>query len=319
LIELHEGGSVRSRVVGLGSRAVVRTVLGFWPVTGPLAPAMKLIDGGARLLPGLGGVARERVHHDGWHADLFRPEGVDRTDAAIVYFHGGAFLFAGTATHRRLAERLALESGRPVLSVGYRHHPTTDVAGSVEDGVAAVNWLLDQGYDAARLIAAGDSAGGHLAFAVVRRAADHGVRLGGLVAISPWLDFDNTERRTHRNAWRDHMIPTFRLDRIARHVVGSAELDPALSPVNWRIDDLPPTMLVASGSEVLLHDAERMERLLDEAGVPVQLHVWPGQVHCFPVLAHLLPEARDAIGHMADFVVALVGAAVGAEAAEIAS
>lgn len=319
MIEHHEGGSVRSRVVGVGSRVVLRSVLGFWPVTGPLAPAMRLIDLGAKAVPGLRSVSCDRVQGDGWHGDLFRPQGVDRGDAAIVYFHGGAFLFAGIATHRRLAERLALETGRPVLSVAYRHLPHTTVAGSVEDAVSAVNWLLDNGYDASRLIVAGDSAGGHLAFVVARTAAEHGLRLGGLVAISPWLEFDNTERRLHRNAWRDPMIPTFRLDRIAQHVVGSNVVDPELSPMNQRVDDLPPTMLIASGSEVLLHDAEKMERQLDDAGVPVELHVWPGQVHCFPVLAHLLPESRAAIDLMSSFVVAVVGRAESAGDAVIAS
>jgi len=319
LIEVHAGGSVRSRFVGVGSRVVVRSVLGFWPVTGPLAPAMRLVDVSARVLPGHGSVTRERVQGDGWHADLFRPHGVEDGDAAVVYFHGGAFLFAGTATHRRLAERLALETGRPVLSVGYRHWPETDVAGSVSDGVAAVNWLLDQGFAPARILAAGDSAGGLLAFEVARIAAEHGIRLAGLVAISPWLDFDNSERRIHRNAWRDHLIPTFRLDRIARHVLGTPEIDPSHSPVNRRLDDLPPTMLVASESEVLLHDAEKMERLLDAAGVPVELHVWPGQVHCFPVLCHLLPESRAAIGLIADFVVATIGQGEAGLEAEIAS
>jgi acetyl esterase/lipase len=319
LIELHEGGSVRSRVVGVGSRVVLRSVLGFWPVTGPLAPAMRLIDVAAKALPGHCSVSRTRVHGHGWSADLFRPQGVDRGDAAIVYFHGGAFLFAGTATHRRLAERLALETGHPVLSVAYRHLPETTVSGSVDDAVAAVNWMLDQGYDPSRLIVAGDSAGGHLAFVVARTAAEHGLRLGGLVAISPWLEFDNTERRLHRNAWRDLMIPTFRLDRIAQHVVGAAVVDPALSPLNQRVDDLPPTLLIASGSEVLLLDAEKMERQLDEAGVPVELHVWPGQVHCFPVLARILPESREAIYLMAEFVVAAVGRAESAVEAIIAS
>jgi acetyl esterase/lipase len=307
LIELHEGGSVRSRIVGLGSAVVVRPVLGVFPVRGPLAPAMKLLDVAARAIPGHCGVARERVLADGWYADLFRPQGVDRADAAIVYFHGGAFLFAGTSTHRRLAERLALETGRPVLSVAYRQWPHADVTGSVSDAVAAVNWLLDRGYDPSRIIVAGDSAGGHLAFTVARIAAEHGVRLGGLLAISPWLDLDNTEREAHPNATRELMLPAYRIGRVAELVTGSRDVDPALSPINQRVDDLPPTILIASEREVLLHDSERMERRLDEAGVPVELHVWSGQVHCFPVLGHLIPESREAIALMADFVVAVFG------------
>lgn len=318
MIELHEGGSVRSRLVGLGAAAVVRPTLALFPVRGPLAPAMKLIDVGARALPGLRGVARERIRFDGWYADLFRPQGVDREDAAIVYLHGGAFLFAGTASHRRLTERLALQTGRPVLSVAYRHWPKVDIEGSTRDAIAAVNWLLDRGIDPARIVVAGDSAGGFLAFAVARIAAEHGVQLGGLVGISPWLDLDNAERELHANAARELLLPSFRIGRIAELLAGGV-VDPVLSPIHNRVDDLPPTLLIASDREALLLDSLRMEELLEDSGVPAELHVWAGQIHCFPVLGNLLPEAREAIALTAGFVLAVLGEPVAADGAAAAS
>lgn len=319
MIEFHEGGSCRSKAVYLAARTVIRPTLELFPVTGPLSPLISVVEGGFRAVPRHRGVEHDKVEGEGWHAELVRSRKHEPGRAAVVYFHGGAFLMCGVATHRRIAERIALHTGLPVLSVAYRQRPSHFVDASVADGVGAVNWLLDQGYDASRLVLVGDSAGGHLAFSVAMAAAGQGVALGGIVALSPWLDFDNTERRVHRNAWRDALIPTFRLERIAAHVLGTDEIDPLHSPVNAAMAGLPPTLIVASSSEVLLVDAQKMEARLHEAGVPVELHVWRGQVHAFPVLAHLLPESREALGLVCGFVEAAVGHGSSRIAADLAS
>ena len=146
------------------------------------------------------------------------------------------------------------------------------------------------------------SAGGHLAFSVAIEAVAQGVDLGGIVGLSAWLDFDNSARRRHRNAFRDDFIPTFRLDRVARMVTGLSALDPEHSPVNRDLEGLPPTLLICGFDEVLRHDAELMAERLDAAGVPVVLHLWKGQVHAFPVLGHLLPESSAALDQVAGFV-----------------
>jgi len=319
LIESHGGGSCRSKAVYVAARAVIRPTLELFPVTGPLSPLISVVEHGFRVVPRHRGVEHDTILGEGWHAELIRPKDHRPGTAAVVYFHGGAFLMCGVATHRRIAERIALDTGVPVLSVAYRQRPTHFVETSVADGVAAVNWLLAEGYDASRLVLAGDSAGGHLSFAVAMAAAEQGIQLGGVVALSPWLDFDNTERRVHRNAWRDALIPTFRLERIAEHVLGTRSPDPLRSPVNGAVTGLPPTLIVASRHEVLLADAEKMEQRLREAGVPVELHVWDGQVHAFPVLTRLLPESRAALALVCDFVLTAVGDARSRRVADIAS
>lgn len=307
MIEVHERISLRSVVVRTAARAVVRPVLRFWPSEGPLGPAMELIDIAARALPRLPSTTVEQVTGEGWTAEVVRARDARPGRAAIVYFHGGAFLFCGLATHRRIVERLALRTGLPVMSVAYRQRSSHFVETSVSDCVDAVNWLVDRGYDAAQMVLVGDSAGGHLAFAVAMEAGAQDVGVAGVVGLSPWLEFDNAERCRHANARRDHYIPTFRLDRIARQVTGKQILDPQLSPVNRELGDLPPALLVCAADEILRFDAELMHERLDAAGVPVALHVWKGQVHAFPVLGHLLPESSAALDLVATFVGEVLG------------
>jgi acetyl esterase/lipase len=309
VIEVHARRSRRSRLVRIGSRTVVRPLLGFYPSAGPIAPFVELVEFGMRAVPRLASTKVRHVDGGDWSAELVSVKDSRPGQAAIVYFHGGAFVMCGLATHRRIAERLAERTGLPVLSVAYRQRAKGNVDVSVRDCVGAVDWLLDQGYDPAQLVLAGDSAGGHLSFAVALAAAAQGIEVAGVVALSPWLDFDNSVRRRHRNALRDDCIPTYRLARIARQVTGTRRLDPSMSPVNADLRGLPPVLIMCAASEVLRYDAELMTERLDKAGVPVELHIWEGQVHAFPVLGHLLPESREALDRIGAFATAAVAAA----------
>jgi len=330
MIQVHPRQSGRSRLVRIGARAIVRPVLGFYPVSGPVAPLAELVDLGMRVLPRLSSTIVEHVNGGDWKAELVTTKhagkhpgkhpgkhGDNSGRAAILYFHGGAFVACGLATHRRIAERLAERTGLPVLSVAYRqrsHYVDT----SIRDCIEAVNLLVDRGFDPAQLVLAGDSAGGHLAFAVAIEAVAQQVRVAGVVALSPWLEFDNSVRRRHRNALRDDFIPAYRLQRMAHRVTGARRLDPLASPVNADLTGLPPALIVCAADEILRYDAELMTERLEAAGVPAELHVWQGQIHAFPVLAHLLPESRAALDRIAAFVTDVVAAAR-AEDTELAS
>ncbi|MDN5892508.1 MAG: alpha/beta hydrolase [Nocardioides sp.] len=302
MIKVHARHSRRSAIVRTAAASIARPVLAYYPVSGPLAPTLHTLDLTARLLPRHRGTKVEKVTGEGWSAELVSPRGVRSGKGAIIYFHGGAFIFCGLATHRRIVERLALRTGRPVLSVAYRQHGKGHVEQSVSDCVDATNWMITRGFEASGLVLAGDSAGGYLAFQVALEASSQGIDLAGIVGLSPWLDFDNTERRNHANARRDAYIPTYRLDRIARTVTGKPILEPALSPVNRDLAMLPPALIICAADEILRYDAELMTERLEHAGVPVDLHIWEGQVHAFPVLAEMLPESSQALDE-ADHVV----------------
>jgi len=84
--------------------------------------------------------------------------------------------------------------------------------------------------------------------------------------------------------------------------------DPLVSPVRADLRGFPPVLLVASSNETLLIDSELMAQRLAAAGVPHTLVIWEKQQHAFPVLGNLTPEARAAIGEIAEFVQNPLGA-----------
>ena len=66
-------------------------------------------------------------------------------------------------------------------------------------------------------------------------------------------------------------------------------------PLDHAEPGLPRTLIHVSGSEVL-HDARLAAQRLAAVGVPVQLRVWPGQMHVFQIAASMVPEANRSLG-----------------------
>jgi acetyl esterase/lipase len=65
---------------------------------------------------------------------------------------------------------------------------------------------------------------------------------------------------------------------------------------------LPRTLIHVSGSEVLLHDARLAARLLAAAGVPIEVRVWPGQIHDFQLAAPVVPEATRSLRQIGEYI-----------------
>jgi acetyl esterase/lipase len=299
----HRGGvSIRARVVYAAARLMLRPLLTYWPLNPLGMLPLPLVDGLAELLPNPHDTDFERVELPGFRGEWVRAESVEE-DGAVLYFHGGAFIACGLATHRHEVAKISASASLPVLSVAYRQLPQVPLAGSLMDCLAAYRHLLDSGLDPSRIVFAGDSAGGHLAFATALAARHEGLpQPAGIVALSPWLDFDATAKLQHPNAARDAYAPVSRLPFLTTLCLGKGEIDPLASPVNRDLAGLPPVLLLAAEDEMLRCDAELMAERLAAAGVPCTLQIWAGQVHAFPVLGDLLPESRAAIHEIGMFI-----------------
>jgi acetyl esterase/lipase len=221
----------------------------------------------------------------------------------ILYFHGGGWFFLGLNAYRRLATRLSAATGRPVLSVDYRMLPAVDFATVINDCVAAYEWLLDSGARPADVAVAGDSAGGHLAFAMQVHARERGLPMAGcIVALSPCLDLDFTAKFAHPNAARAKASART-LHELHRVFLASLDAsDPLVSPIHADLHGFPASLLVVSSTETLFCDSELMAHRLAEAGVAHKLLIWDRQQHVFPALGNLTPEAKAAIAEIAEFI-----------------
>ncbi|TBR29957.1 MAG: alpha/beta hydrolase, partial [Reyranella sp.] len=102
---------------------------------------------------------------------IYRPASAaaDAKLPALVYAHGGGWVFGNLDSHDVLCAQLAIEAGIAVLHVDYRLAPEARFPGAFDDVVAALKWVAANGasvgIDPTRLAIGGDSAGGNLAAA----------------------------------------------------------------------------------------------------------------------------------------------------------
>jgi acetyl esterase/lipase len=115
-------------------------------------------------------------------------------------------------------------------------------------------------------------------------------------------------KAAHANAGLDPTGSLAALEWMLETVLGGLDpADPKVSPVRADLAGLPPTLLTASSSEIIYCDSEDMARLLVAAGVPCTLQAWNGQMHVFQALAPLIPEAKQAIADIGEFVRTALG------------
>jgi len=232
---------------------------------------------------------------------------VHRDDRAVMlYLHGGGYVFGSPRTHRNLVSRLSHVTGLPVLSLDYRLPPVATLPAPIEDALAGYRHLLDEGHAPERIVLAGDSAGGHLALTLALHAAEADLPTpAALILLSPWTDLGMTGASFTRNADLDPFLPGIALHRAARVALNGAD------PADWRSSPLfapeelfrrlPPTLLQAGSTEVLLDDALRTAQRIAGADVRAELQVYERQPHVVPLWAGT-PEARTALREIGRFV-----------------
>ncbi|QBS39382.1 alpha/beta hydrolase [Nocardia sp. CS682] len=252
-----------------------------------------------------------------WHRDHLGPDDTEQ-GAAILYFHGGGFLAGGLHSHRRLAARIARSAGVALLNVDYRQLPKGHITDTVDDAITAYRHLLSSGFAAERIVFAGDSAGGGIAFAAALATRTSALPMpAAIAAIAPFADLDPDIRRGHPNDRRDALLSARALAVPA--LLGFARegvLDPAWSPVNHDFAGLPPTLIQVSNLEVLLPDSEALARRCAQAGVPHTLQIWDNAIHVFHAGADLLPDARAAIAEIGAFLRRVLDASTASRATD---
>lgn len=269
-----------------------------------------LLDFAARVLRPAPGTVRATIALPNCTAQLVRAAGVlpaDGKRSVILYLHGGAFLSCGVNTHGRLTTALSRFADSPVFVVNYRMIPKHSIGMALDDCYDAYKWLRLTGYAPEHIVLAGDSAGGYLALALAQRLQAEGIdaeQPAAVVTMSPLFEIDNKNRTEHPNARTDAMFPPKAFDALVEMIDAAAarQGEEVYEPLEHIEPGLPRTLIHVSGSEVLLNDARKAARMLAEAGVPVEVRIWPGQMHVFQLAAPLVGEATRSLRQIGDYI-----------------
>jgi monoterpene epsilon-lactone hydrolase len=225
----------------------------------------------------------------------------------ILYLHGGGYYFCSPQSHRPLVFGLAARCGARTFSLDYRLAPEHPFPAALDDALAAYRRLLADGTAPRSIVLAGDSAGGGLALAALVALRDAGDPLpGAALLFSPWTDLAATGTTLVTNDGLDPMFHGVAIGRAAKfYLAETPPTHPYVSPVYADLAGLPPLLIQAGSTEVLLDDARRVADNARAARVPVDFEIWPEMPHVWHLYAPFVPEARRALDRAAAFVHAL--------------
>lgn len=205
----------------------------------------------------------------------------------LLWIHGGGFVLGDINGDLPSPARIAAEVGAVVASVGYRLAPEHPYPAAVDDCYAALRWMTGQagelGIDPRRIAVGGISAGAGLAAALALLARDRGGPALCLQLLeTPELDdrivtesmkvFNDTPLWTRDNAvisWSAYLGPT-PPDPVPPYAAPARAAD---------LTGLPPAYLVTCEFDPLRDEGIAYAARLISAGVPTELHHYPGTFH----------------------------------------
>lgn len=257
---------------------------------------------GARLFGKVpAGIEVLPVTIDGIPAEWIIPSQAKK-DKVILYTHGGGYVSGSCNDHRSIVARVVKGCGVGILLFEYRLAPEHPFPAAIEDSVAAYRWLLAQGISPSNIMIVGESAGGGLCLATLLALRDQDISLpAAAVAISPWTDLKCTGQSY--KAKIDPLAPAESWTVFSKYYVGDNDpCSPWISPLYGDHHGLPPILIHVGEHEVLRDDSIQFAQKAQAAGVDVTLKVGEGMIHCYPLLPPFIPEARQAMEEICDFI-----------------
>ena len=246
---------------------------------------------------------------------IYTPRNAPAPRPAALHIHGGGYV-AGDARDLEAAHRpLAANLGCTIVSVNYRLAPDTAFPGAIEDCYAALAWLFastaELGVDAARIGIMGESAGGGLAAALALLARDRGEhRIAFQHLIYPMID-DRTCVSADPHPYAGEFVWTpasnqFGWTSLLGKPPGGDDVSPyAAAARATDLTGLPPTYIASGALDLFLEEDLAYAQRLVRAGVPTEIHIYPGAFHAFQWASHTdvaKQAARDSFEALSRFM-----------------
>jgi acetyl esterase len=244
-------------------------------------PVARVVD---RTVPGAAGDINVRIY---WPTESSDPLPI------IVFAHGGGFVFCDLDSHDDLCRAMTNGVGAIVVSVDYRLAPESPWPAAVDDVYAIVDWAAGQadelGADPARMVVAGDSAGGNLATVAALLARERGCpEIAGQLLVYPAIAADfGTEsyRRFGDGYYNTSSAMAWYWDQYVPDV-GDRD-HPTASPLQADLAGVAPAVVITAGFDPLCSEGEAYAKNLAEASVTTIYRNYAGAIHGFMTMPGL--------------------------------
>jgi acetyl esterase/lipase len=207
----------------------------------------------------------------------------------VLWIHGGGYVLGAASQDDGMCQRIARELDAVVVAVDYRLAPQHPFPAPLDDCFTAYEFVQREvarfGGDPARLIVAGQSAGGGLAAALTLQILDRRRPLPRLqVLVYPMLDDRTTlrdvdgaahrlwDQPSNRFAWRAYLGRAPGGDDVVDHAAPARRID---------LRGLPPTWIGVGTNDLFLDEDLEYARRLQNAGITTTVEVVEGAFHGF--------------------------------------
>jgi len=224
---------------------------------------------------------------------IYRPEKQLGSLPALLWIHGGGYMLGDIDQEDLTAKRFTLSGECVVVSVEYRLAPEHPYPAPLEDCYAALKWLSthadELGIDCSRIAIGGASAGGGLAAGLALLARDRAeVKTIFQLLVYPMINDCNIApasdvlpdtllwtRESNLIGWRSYLGCEPGREGISCYAAAYRVTE---------LEGLPPGYITVGDLDLFAQEDIDYARRLIEAGVPTELHVYPGGCHAFDML-----------------------------------
>lgn len=249
--------------------------------------------GGVRELPPADDRVERHTHRlsrpDGVAVTVHRPVDHDPDGArpALYWIHGGGYVLGSSDMDGPMFDRYCTRLGIVGVSIDYRLAPEHPYPAALDDVHAGLRWTFEHaeelGIDRARIGIGGVSAGGGLCAALallLRDRDEHAVRFQLLdcpmiddtmtTASSRLEDLILWTHESNQFGWRAYLGERFGTDEVPAYAAAARATD---------LHGLPPTYVSVGTADGFRDEDIAYAQRLMAAGVPTELHVYPGAPH----------------------------------------
>lgn len=240
-----------------------------------------------RVVPGLPGRPDITVR-------VYEPAAPPADDAparpGLLWLHGGGYVMGHVFRDDAAMDRIVAETGCVAVSAEWRQAPEDPYPASLDDAEGALRWMAsavdELGVDPALLMLGGGSSGGGTATALaLRLRAARDIPIALLLLVYPMIDDTGTTPSSHaitdRRLWNREANTAAWAAYLGESAGGPNVAEEAAPARALDLTGFPPTWLAVGDLDLFLDEDIAFAQRLMSAGVPTELHVYPGAIHGF--------------------------------------
>lgn len=236
------------------------------------------------------------MYHPNLRVRVYQPKQFKPPLPAILYIHGGGFIFGTPEMQDQLCCLYVKEINCIVFSVDYRLAPEHPFPAAIEDCYSTLLWMSKNatklGINPTKITLLGHSAGGGLATAVSLMARDrNGPSICFLMPLYPMLDDRNITLSSKQIKDNKVWNGDFNKKAWSMYLKGINKNAISYYAAPARADNyngLPPTYTFIGDLDPFRDETINFVMHLSQSGVPTEFHLYPG---CFHAFERIVPDA----------------------------